>query len=233
VWLTARVVVDARSGLLAVVADALRRGLLGAVMGQVTDLAAVVALLALGAVAAHVTKATARVAGGLASGGAAVSALLAPEAATAAVKGPEGSLLSQNPDTRPEMGRSRHPPRPGGCRRPHSRSSGEAEAEEEAEAGPASWRRRQTWWRRMARAARTGTAMMTAKVVVVISPGSLAAARCYNAVNATARCQWSLQGECIRPGDEMQIHLSVSLIDNLTSAIATSAAVFPRVTSWC
>jgi hypothetical protein len=123
VWLTARVVVDARSGLLAVVADALRRGLLGAVMGQVTDLAAVVALLALGAVAAHVTKATARVAGGLASGGAAVSALLAPEAAMAAVKGPEGSLLSQHPDTRPEMGRSRHPPRPGGCRRPHSRAA--------------------------------------------------------------------------------------------------------------
>jgi hypothetical protein len=83
----------------------------------------------------------------------------------------------------------------------------------------------------MRRAARTGTAMMTAKVVVVISPGSLAAARCYDAVNATARCQWSLQGD--RPGNEMQIHLSVSLIDNLTSAIATSAAVFPGVTSWC
>jgi hypothetical protein len=92
-------------------------------MGQVTDLAAVVALLALGAVASHVTKATARVAGGLASGGAAVSALLAPEAATAAVKGPEGSLLNQNPENRPGRGRSRHPPRPGGLRRPHSRAA--------------------------------------------------------------------------------------------------------------
>ena len=75
---------------------------------------------------------------------------------------------------------------------------------------------------------------MTAKmVVVVISPGSLAATRCYDAVNAAARCQWSLQGECLRHGDEMQIHSSVSLIDNLTSATATSAAIFSRVTSWC
>lgn len=47
------------AGLLAAVADALRGGLLGAVTRQVTDLAAVVALLALSAVTAHVAEATA------------------------------------------------------------------------------------------------------------------------------------------------------------------------------
>jgi hypothetical protein len=85
------------AGLLAAVADTLRGGLLGAVAGQVTDLTAwhvlewfvcvsrraltVVALLALGAVTAHVAEATARVAGGLA-GTAAVSALALAVAAT-------------------------------------------------------------------------------------------------------------------------------------------------------
>ena len=69
------------AGLLAAVADTLGGGLLGAVTGQVTNLTAVVALLTLGAVAAHVAEATARVAGGLASG-ASVFALLAAEAVT-------------------------------------------------------------------------------------------------------------------------------------------------------
>jgi hypothetical protein len=71
------------AGLLATVAHTLRRCLLGAVARQMADLAAykrlvmlvqvrrrlltVVALLALGAVTAHVTETTARVAGGLAS----------------------------------------------------------------------------------------------------------------------------------------------------------------------
>ena len=95
VWLTARVVVGARYGLLTAVADTLGGGLLGAVTGQVTDLTAVVALLALGAVAAHVAEATARVAGGLASGAAA-------EAATAAVKGLETFPLNRG--TRPGRG---------------------------------------------------------------------------------------------------------------------------------
>ena len=71
------------AGLLAAVADTLRGGLLGAVTGQVTDLTAVVALLALGAVTAHVTETTARVASGLASA-AAVSTTLTTVAATAA-----------------------------------------------------------------------------------------------------------------------------------------------------
>jgi hypothetical protein len=80
------------AGLLAAVADALRGGLLGAVAGQVTDLAAVVALLALGAVAAHVAETAAGVAGGLAS--TAVSALAAlgtSEATTAAVAATVGA----------------------------------------------------------------------------------------------------------------------------------------------
>ncbi|KAF1979220.1 hypothetical protein BU23DRAFT_549239 [Bimuria novae-zelandiae CBS 107.79] len=51
--------------LLAAVADALGGGLGGAVSRQVADLTAVVALLALGAVTAHVAEAAARVTGGL------------------------------------------------------------------------------------------------------------------------------------------------------------------------
>ena len=70
------------AGLLAAVADTLRGGLLGAVAGQVTDLTAVVALLTLGAVTAHVAKTTARVASGLAS-----TTVAAAEAATATAVG--------------------------------------------------------------------------------------------------------------------------------------------------
>lgn len=55
------------SGLSALVASALSRGLRWAVSAQVAGLATVVALLALGAVARHVANATARVAGLLAS----------------------------------------------------------------------------------------------------------------------------------------------------------------------
>jgi hypothetical protein len=97
------------AGLLAAVADTLRGGLLGAVAGQVTDLTAwhvlewfvcvlrgaltVVALLALGAVTAHVAEATARVAGGLA-GTAAVSALALAVAATGTAEATTGSVAA-------------------------------------------------------------------------------------------------------------------------------------------
>lgn len=70
------------AGLLAAVADTLRGGLLGAVTGQVTDLTAVVALLALRAVTAHVTETTARVASGLT--GTTISTALATVSATTA-----------------------------------------------------------------------------------------------------------------------------------------------------
>ena len=127
-------------------------------------------------------------------------------------------------------------------------AEGEGEAEAGAVAGagaearpssPSIWRgtrkRRQQMMRKATTTGEQTSTMMTVKEKVSkdISPGVSAAARSYDAVNTTVRCQWSLRGECLPLEDEMQRHLSVALIDNLMSAIAASAAVFSRVTSWC
>lgn len=75
------------SRLLAAVAHALSRGLGGAVAREMADLAAVVALLSLGAVTAHVTETAAGVAGSLTRTAEAATAasLLATITTTAAV----------------------------------------------------------------------------------------------------------------------------------------------------
>lgn len=78
------------AGLLALVADLLATGrLLGAVTGEVTVLAAVVALRAVGAVARHVTEPAARVAG---LGGAVATAAVVAAAAVAAAEAALGAV---------------------------------------------------------------------------------------------------------------------------------------------